>query len=303
MVTSSVMLLSTSITAALILASGIEVHSGSDCPSREAIVAKLGLLSSEEAQDGVASVEVAALGTDGTTEVRLRLLRPDASVVGDRRLVLRGSCDEMADTVATVLAAWRAPPLASAAPPQTAASPVVPAPPARTALQAWLGVGGGVAWLGGTAATGNLELVAASPTSHARARLAAFAQTSRRLDLADGNVSWRRTHAELGLGWQSRGATHGSYWQASTDASLLLGWLQASGHGYYQNQRPDAFEYGMGAGLRGERRLGAWALWLEGRTTLWARPQRVVLQESPRNALLPRLDVLVIVGASHLLIR
>jgi hypothetical protein len=299
------MLLSTSIAAAtFVLASGIEVRSSSECPSQEAIVAKLALLSSGGAQDDVAWVDVATPKLDGTTELRLRLLRPDASVVGERRLRLRGSCEDMADTVATVLAAWRTPPVSAPAQPEPTARHAMPAPAAASsALGLWLGAGGGMAWVGGSAATGNLELVAAKPASRVRARAAAFAQTSRELDLADGSVAWRRTHAELGLGWQSRGAANASYWQASADADVLLGWLRASGHGYYQDQKQDAFEYGVGAGLRGERKLGAWALWLEGRASWWARPQRVFLWESPSSTLLPHFDVLVSLGASRLLVR
>jgi hypothetical protein len=201
------------------------------------------------------------------------------------------------------LAAWKAPPVPAVA--QTEAAPreepvreVTSAP-----MQAWLGAGGGVALVGGIAATGNLELVAGRAASHVRARVAALTQTSRQLDLVPGTVSWRRTHGELGLGWQSRGATDGSYWQASADADVLLGWLRASGHGYFQDTRQDAFEYGVGAGLRGERRLGAWALWLEGRTNLWAHPQRAVLSGSHSAARLPRLDVLVTLGISRLVVR
>jgi hypothetical protein len=293
------MLLATSITVAtLMLASGVEVHSTSECPSREAIVAKLGLLASSGEQNDVAWVDVVAKQPDGTTSLRLRLLRPDASLVGDRQLVVRGGCDEMADTVATVLAAWRAPPLPATAPAAELARDAAPA-----ALQAWLGAGGGAAFVGGMAASGNLELVAGHAASPARARVALVAQTGRQRELENGEVSWRRTHAELGLGWQSRGATNGSYWQTSADAEVLLGWLRASGQGFSQNVRQDALEYGVGAGLRGERKHGAWAWWLEGRTTIWAQPQRAVLWGSEASASLPRLDVLLTLGVSRLLVR
>ncbi len=300
----TVMLLSTSIAAAFVLASGIEVRSSSQCPSEEAIVAKLASLSSGGAQDDVAWVDAGVPQPDGTTELGLRLLRPDASVVGERRLILRGTCDEMADTVATVLAAWRAPPVTAAVPPEPAAVKAAPAPAtAPTGLGLWLGAGGGLDWADGIAATGNLELVMAKAISHVRARAAAYAQTTHELELADGRVTWRRTCGALGLGWQSRGAAQGSYWQASADADLLLGWLRASGHGYYQDRRQDAFEYGVGAGVRGERKAGAWALWLEARAHGWARPQRVFLWESPSSTRLPRFDVLVNLGVSRRLVR
>ena len=300
------MWISTSVvTAALVLAGGVEVHSSGACPSAEAIGAKLGLLLATEGGDpNVASVEVAAQKPGGITEIRLRLLRPDASVVGDRRLIVQGGCDEMADTIATVLAVWKTPPPPVAAQSESTA---LLANPARTAapapVQAWLGAGGGVALVGPLAATGTLNLVAGRAPSPVRARVAAFTQTSRQLDLDQGTVSWRRTHAELGLGWQSRGAAGSSYWQASAEADILLGWLTASGSGFFHDHRQDAFEYGAGAGLRGERKLGAWAFWLEGRTNLWAQRQRAVLSNSSSMTTLPRFDVLVTLGASRLVVR
>jgi hypothetical protein len=157
--------------------------------------------------------------------------------------------------------------------------------------------------VGTLAASGNLELAMGREASPVRARVAAFTQTSRQRDLDSGTVSWRRTHGELGLGWQSRGAANGSYWQASADLDLLLGWLSASGSGFFQNDHQDAFEYGAGAGLRGERTLGAWALWLEGRANLWAQRQRTVLSNSSSTAELPRIDVLMTLGVSRLVVR
>jgi hypothetical protein len=299
------MWISTSILAAVwVVAGGVEVRSSSVCPSGGAIAGKLGLLlASEEGEPDVAWVDVAALGPDGITELRLRLLRPDATVVGDRRLVVQGGCDEMADTVATVLAAWKAPPLPAARTEAVVRATLPAREPAPAPMQAWLGVGAGVALLGNLAAAGSLELVAGRASSPVRARVAALTHTGRQRDLDQGTVTWRRTHGELGLGWQSRGAAGGAYFQASADADLLLGWLSASGSGFFQNNRQDAFEYGAGAALRGERKLGAWAVWLEARANLWAQPQRATLSNSSSTTLLPRFDVLVTLGASVLAVR
>jgi hypothetical protein len=292
-------------TTVIVFANAVEVHSTGVCPSGEAIAAKLGpLLAGQGGDPDVAWVEVAAQKPDGITLLRLRLLRPDGSVVGDRRLTLQGGCDEMADSIATVLAAWKTPPAPATSQTEAVAATASPVPATSTRpLQAWLGIGGGVALVGTLAASGNLELAMGRPAWPVRARAAAFTQTRRRRDLDSGTVSWRRTHGELGLGWQSRGTASGSYWQASADLDLLLGWLSASGSGFFQNDQQDAFEYGAGAGLRGERKLGAWALWLEGRANLWARRQRAVLSNSPSTAELPRFDVLVTLGVSRLIVR
>lgn len=308
-----VMLSSFSMMVAMLLgAHGVDVRSATSCPSSEAIWAKLApLLSGGAETEDVAWVEGATPGPEGRMALRLRLVRSDASVIADRLLVVQGGCDEMADTLATVLAAWETPPgtqpavgLASI---EQRAQPAVlaeaMAPPGAGELQGWLGAGGGAVLLGGITATGSMELLAGRVGSHGQARVAVSAQTSRQRNLDMGQVTWRRTHASLGLGWQSLGASSGSLWQVSADAGVLLGWLTASGSGFAADDRQDVFEYGVGAGLRGKRRLGAWAAWLEFRTNVWARQQRAVLSGSPSDTALPRLDLLAILGVSRLILR
>jgi len=300
------------VVAMLSWANGVDVRSAVSCPSSEAILARLApLLPGGGEPDDVAWVESATPGQDGTTALRLRLVRSDASSVADRRLVFQGSCDEMADTIATVLAAWEMPsvpqPLADLGSTERSTTrgeqPPGKAEVGAGDLQWWLGAGGGAGLVGGIAATGNLELLAGRVGSHGQARAAVSAQTSRQRNLDVGEVSWRRTHASLGLGWQLLGASTGSNWQASADAGVLLGWLTASGRGFAPDGRQDVFEYGVGAGLRGERRIGAWALWLEFRTNLWAQQQQAVLSGSPSDVALPRLDLLATLGVSRLVLR
>jgi hypothetical protein len=313
MVNIIVMLFSFSMMVAMLLsAHGVEVRSATGCPSSEAIAAKLApLLSGGAGAEDVAWVEGATPEPDGRMALRLRLVRSDASVITDRRLAVQGGCDEMADTIATVLAAWETPPgtqpaAGLASNEQGAQSAVVAkavAPPGAEGLQAWLGAGGGAILSGGITTTGSIELLAGWIGSHAEARVAVSLQTSRQRNLDMGEVSWRRTHASLGLGWQSLGASSASFWQASADAGLLLGWLTASGSGFAPNDRQDVFEYGVGAGLRGKRRIGAWAVWLEFRTNFWARQQRAVLSGSLSDATLPRFDLLAILGVSRLILR
>jgi hypothetical protein len=293
------------IVAMLFGANGIDVRSATSCPSSEAILAKLAPLLPGGGEAGdVAWAEDVTPGRDGTVELRLRLVRSDASVVADRRLALQGGCDEMADTIATVLAAWEAPPVPQVHFESTklGTQPMAMAEAGATGIQLWLGAGGGAGLLGGIAATGNLELLAGRAGSHGQARASVMAQTRRQQNLDGGEVSWRRTHAFLGGGWQSLEASSASFWQASADAGVLLGWLTASGRGFTPNSRQDAFEYGVGAGLRGQRKIGNWALWLEIRTTLWAQQQRAVLSDSSLKAVLPRFDLLATLGVSRLVL-
>jgi hypothetical protein len=294
--------------ATLVSGIGIDVRSATDCPSSEAILARLRpLLPGGSDVDDVAWVEVVPPERDDRSALHLRLVRSDASVVADRRLARQGGCDEMADTVATVLATWETPQVSQTPAPIEVASPE--SPPVETTkaprTDVWLGAGGGAGFLGGIAATGMLELLAGRAGSHVQARAAGMGQTSRQRGLEPGQVIWRRSYASLGLGWQTLGASSGSFWRASADAGLLLGWLTASGSGFAPNQRSDAFEYGAGLGLRGHRKMGAWALWLECRTSIWAQRQRAVLSSSPSSptAELPRFDVLVTLGVGRLVLR
>ena len=286
-------------TTVLVFSSNVEVRSNSTCPSDEAITARLVPLLSGGVEQAVAYVDVGAESTGEATEIHLRLLRPEGSVVGDRRLGLRGGCDAMADTVATVLATWMAPPVATARTPIAASYGEAAHDNPSVRVQTWVGAGGGAAMVGTLAGNGQLDLVIARPTSHMRARVAALTQTARQLAFEGHDVTWRRTHAELGLGWQSHGAADGSFWQAAADLDGLLGWLTASGQGFFQDHRQDAFEYGVGLGARLERKLGAWALWVEARGNLWAQRQRAVLSGSTSSAELPRVDVLVTLGVSR----
>ena len=106
-----VFLLPLPVVVALLAVDAIEVRSFTDCPSSDAIAAKLRPLlpdgPAQESRGDVAWVDPVAQVEGGAAEVRLRLVRSDATLVVDRRLVVEGSCDDMADTLATVLAAWR----------------------------------------------------------------------------------------------------------------------------------------------------------------------------------------------------
>jgi hypothetical protein len=285
--------------AALTSSHGIDVRGDLGCPSAEAVAAKLAPLLSDGVEAGdVAWIERVA-DEQNQPELRLRLVRADGSPVIARRLALRGTCEELVDAVATVLAIWTTSPAADleAEPLEIQAANPAVAPTAVTSGQLWLGIGGGAAFVGGLASSGQIELLAGRIDSQARARLAAVAQTSRDRALGPGQVSWRRTHFALGLGRQMPA---GKPWQVSVDGDLLLGWVSAAGSGFAPDDRETAFEYGVGVGVRGQRNLGAWTLWLECRGNLWPRPQRAALSDS-ENTVLPRFDVQALVGVSHTL--
>jgi len=298
-------LLSTAV-AMMFVGQAIEVRSTTDCPSAAAISAKVApLLPDHRGAGDVAWVESVSPITEQALVLRLRLIRADASVAADRRLVLQGGCDDLADTVATVLATWETAPVTVVPTevlkpdPQTKAALEIGA----TGTQLWLGVGAGTGLVDGVVASGSVELVAGRAASHGQARVALVGQTSRQRSLESGDVSWRRAHASLGLGWQFISPSNTSVWQASADGGVLLGWLRASGDRFAPGRTQDAFEVGVGAGLRTGLELGSWSVWLECRGALWPEPQRATLQGSQQSTTLPSFDVLASLGLSRLVLR
>lgn len=311
------------VTATLVGASFVEVRSNTNCPSAEEVTARLGPMLPEGWRPGplgdVATVDFVEGRPDAVAMLRLRLFRADGSVGGDRRLLLQGGCDEMADAVATVIAAWEtdfvsAPspvegpaPAAAPAPEPSAAAPepAVPAliaasppggqgvgAPARVGLA--LGASLGVALVGDVAATAGLEVAGGGEASFWQLRLSATFQTARQMDLGPGSVSWRHTALAAGIRLRSLGPR----WRLSADAGPLLGWATLDGQGYAENRGQSALEYGVGAGLRAERVWGRFALWLEARTTVWSERQTAMLTGSSQSAALPIADMMFNIGGS-----
>jgi hypothetical protein len=308
-----------SMTIATLFATGfVDVHSTTDCPSTSDIVDRLvPLLSVEIPADSsmdVATIEVAGVGADGTTELRLRLVRADTYVVGDRRFPLEGSCQEMAETIATVIAAWETEPALSVAAtkesPRTVAAAASPPPttvaPTSVAYQVpmeiALGAGAGIAVIGGIAAAGNVELVFGRATSHWQLRLSVAGETNRHVELAPGQVNWHHTTAGAGLLWRLLATS----WLLSLDAGPVAGWATLAGQGYTPDRKQTTFEYGIAGGVRAGRRLGRWSVWAEWRMNLWAQGQRARLTsaEGPVDSVsedLSQVDMTVILGMSVLL--
>lgn len=287
----------------------VEVRSDTDCPSADEVSSRLRPMLPAgwvTGRDGdVASVTDVGSHADEVATLRVRLLRPDGSLAGDRQLVLRGGCAEMADAVATVIAAWETN-LLPAVPPsvETVAPlpPKVPEPavhaaglePGQTRIGAALGACVGAAVSDGVAVTAGLEAVVGRAASRWQLRLAAATQTDRRQTLDQGEVSWKHTTIAAGLVLRSLGP----HWRVSIDGGPVLGWATLAGHGYDTDRTKSVFEYGVGAGLRVARAWGRFSVWLEWRTHLWSESQQAVLAGSSSRQTLSRVDGVASLGAS-----
>jgi hypothetical protein len=301
--------------AMVISASPVDVRSATNCPSTEDIVERLlpllpAAAGVAEGPD-VADIQVGAVQTGGAMELHLRLVRPDASVVGDRRLLMHGTCQDMAEAVATVLAAWETKPLTSAVPEAgltptvketAAASQVHASQPASAQIRPWqvlVGAGAGAALVGGNAATGAVDVLLGRPASHWQLRLGVASETARQLNLSPGRVDWQHTIAALGVCWRVLDPA----WLLALDAGPVAGWATLVGSGFSANRKQRSFEYGAQAGLRAGRSFGRWTLWAEWRTTLWARLQRATVDGADSRVQLPQVDAAVSIGFSAMLFR
>lgn len=283
------------------LAAPVEVHSATACPSAEAILARLSPLL-PSAGGGTdppdqADLQLSQGELGGTTRLRLRLASADGAVIGQRDLPLSDRCDELAETVAVLLASWKSDPHPGI--PPSAETPVIarPAPAssgATSGLELQLGAGGGAALLGGTAASGRLEIGLGTLRSHWQGRIGFAEQTARQTALAPGQVRWQHSLGTVSLVWRNLNPN----WLVSADAGPLLGFATLSGQGFAQNQQQNSFELGLDAGLRAGRRWRRFTLWVDLRGESWLERQRATVTGSTTTMTIPPWDLAATLGLS-----
>ena len=283
------------------LAAPVEVHSATACPSSEAITARLlPLLPREPTQDSPADWAELKLSQGAPSvppRLRLRLTSADGTLIGQREIPVSAHCDELAETVAVLLASWKSDPqpgiLPIEGPPVIARS--VPASTGATAgLELQFGVGAGAALLGGTAASGRLEMSVGSLLSHWQGRIGLAAQTARQTALAPGHVNWRHSMATISLVWRTLNPT----WLVSVDAGPALGFATLSGQGFDRDQQQNSLEFGLDAGLRGGWRWRRFTLWADLRGEAWLQRQRARLTGGDGATALARWDLAATLGLS-----
>lgn len=286
--------------SSLLAAGTVEVRSAVPCPSVVDVNTRLQPLlpraSAEPTERHLAALDVVEQA-DGRKALHVRLLRSDASVIGDRHLFVAGDCQAMAEAAAVIVAAWETEdPSSLPAPVVESAATPAPAPVAPPSWQWWGGVGAGAGFLGGMALVGNVETQVGRSTSHWRLRLSAMRELDRRLDLDNGHADWHHTMLALGL------VLHGSVgaWVGSLDLGPTLGWVTLEGSGFQENQESQSLEYGVDGGVRGGLRLGRWTLWVEGRGHGWLRGQRALQTYPDSKATMRKTDVSASAGTTFL---
>ncbi len=292
------MLLATALVSATLFATGlIDIRSVGQCPSVDDVRLYLqpllpgDLTRASDAVD-VATIEILNQGPDETA-LQLQLVRDDGSLVGQRRLVLRTSCQEMAATVATLLAAWETDPTVAGSLPVEQGGPRVAGPAVQT-IELLFAAGAGAALVGGTAATAAIEARVGAARSRWRARLGASRETARTVALPPGTVDWKHTTFALGLArnWLDRP------WLLSADVGPTAGWMTLEASGLSPSRTHQSFEYGATGALRLGRAFGRWALWIEARGSWWVRGQRVSVSGRSDGKDLPAVEIGFSAGGS-----
>ena len=275
---------------AIWLAGPVEVHSATSCPSSEAIAARLSPLLPATGTGtnpaDQAEVNISQGDAGSPAWLHLRLASADGSLVGQRDLPISDRCDELAETVAVLLASWESNPHAGIPPiedPPAIAKSTPESASATSGLELQLGVGAGAALLNGAAASGRLEMGLGSLQSHWQGRIGFAGQTARQTALAPGQVSWRHSMAMVSLVWR----TLNPNWLVSADIGPLLGFATLSGQDFAVNQQQNSFEFGLEAGLRAGRRWRRFTLWVDLRGESWRQRQRAVVTGTAPLALDP----------------
>lgn len=193
----------------------------------------------------------------------------DATLIGERRLPLEGSCDELAQAAAVVLAAWltdvhpdfagglppRTEPEVPApetrpapepvAPPRPAARPPAPVVPPRAAPRSpWrfdAALGGGFDLTSGTLAAAGLASIGYGAEERGLgAALVVIAGPARKEPLQPGQVRWWRW--PLAIAARYRVSTASLSWDLS--AGPMAAWLHLEGLDFYANDTQDGLVWG-----------------------------------------------------------
>jgi len=238
--------------------------------------------------------------------LHIELVGPDAAVIADRWIADSGSCVELAELIAVVIASWESDVHPEFSRPHTEAIPVAlsekptarslpPAP--RSAAFYEAAAGASMSWSGSPALAGVLTLGwfprGAGPGLH----LSATVESTRSLDLtpgpASGQATWRRWAASAELDWRLPSGP----WALDLHGGLGFAWLDASGVGFFQNRSGYSFSPGGAAGVRFTRLVtrGSFA-WLELAANYWPRKQVLYGQPNASQQEIPHYQGLASVG-------
>jgi hypothetical protein len=287
-----------------LMAPQVIVGGEATCPSARAVATHLAALLAEGEGTVPDRADVAA-SADGMV---IDLRRADGTRVAVRRVARSGSCDDMAEAAAVVLATWETRMRAGwdgvqeidiGAPPEAVrVDPLAPPraeQPARVepsrGVPIDVGAGGIASFIGSDAAPGGyLELLLHTGRLVLHAGAAGWG--SRRIAFDQGFAVYRRVAAGVGAGWELESRSL----FASVEGDLWGALLSVRGEGYAVDRTQQSFDPGLSAGVRAGVRLGSIRPYAGGMIGYWLRPQALSLEGNPSVPHLGHLETSVLVG-------
>jgi hypothetical protein len=232
-------------------------------------------------------------------QLQIELVSPDAAVIAERQLDNNGSCAELAELIAVVIASWESDVHPEFTRPHAAPRPAAPleiAPPPAPSPAAFYEVAAGasLSWDGSPALAGILMMGWVPRGAGPGLRLSATVESTRTLDLgADQAATWRRYMGSAEFDWRlPRNA-----WALDFHGGLALSGLAASGTGFSQNHSDYSFSPGGAAGVRFSRRIMRHAsLWLDLAAYYWPRKQILYGQPNASSQEIPQYQGLASIG-------
>jgi hypothetical protein len=208
--------------------------------------------------------------------VHVDLVNPDGALIAERALPASGTCAELADLLAVVIASWESdvhpafarPAEATVAPLARVPAAVGSVRPEAASFDLALGAGG--TWAESFAAGGSASVTWVPRGQGLGLRMAATIDGPRTVSVGDGEAAWRRWMAGIALDWRRlAGPT-----AIDLHGGLLLGWLWADGSGFGRDQSATSVAPAVALGGRlawwGTRHFALW-VGLEGVRSLRAQ--------------------------------
>ncbi len=238
-------------------------------------------------------------------QLRMELVDARANVIAERWLDAHGSCAELAELVAVVIASWESDVHPEYARPHTEQQPLprVPPPPPPTKREARrsrarrsaydVALGTSVSLAGTAAPAGMLALTWIPRGLGLGPRLFGVVEAPRRLDLGVGWARWGRWMggAELDLRLPA-GAN-----PIDLHGGIVLGWLTVQGYGFTTSLSGHAFSPAVAAGGRYSWWISrSLAVWLDVSGLYWTRNQIVFGEPLGHERRIPELEGLVTFG-------
>jgi hypothetical protein len=293
-------------------AAAMVVTGNTACPTPEEVNRALAsLLPPGEPKSGA---EARAELADEGSSLRLQLLGGNGNIQSEVHLAREGSCANMADTAAVVLAAWAARldadvSLGFETPRAPAASPpparLLAAPPPGPASRRWAaslaaGLFSSVEDTSGAptfAPAGSIELRLRAVDGAWGGRVGAAATGSHERTIGAGRAIWRRLAASLGaFRRQSWGRVS---LDGGVDLVASLRFLEGDGFTTVRDLR--TWDVGAGGSVRLGLALGRVEPWVAAGTTVWLRPQLIEVTGVAERQRLSQLELLAGAGLTVLL--